>query len=311
MAPEGWCSPRSQVLGALLDDLAAGKSVEAVRKAHDAKVNPLAYQRPVAPPKAGTIDQAEALFEKLNLGRSLERRLARASEIRCFWLPATPAKRADGLFADLRVKAPSSGGARNVQRPDMSWRTFCEEFLDRGDVREIFVQVPASTSSFVQYTAAVHDDAEPILKWDLPGARNHWSWYFYAASMSASRFNLEASAWAKCLGVAISPAWVGNTHGHGLPSTPVLLLEGAYDTQARHLGLFPECLRSELHGVRSVIEEHCKWRGLVGEGIGCVPAVPLACGLQLPAESRREGRVRIRAVLRNGMSIETIIDRVR
>jgi hypothetical protein len=65
LAPAGFCHPRSGMLGTLLEDIAEGRSFEAVRRAFDAKMAPTAYQRPTAAPTAGEIAVAEKLFAEL------------------------------------------------------------------------------------------------------------------------------------------------------------------------------------------------------------------------------------------------------
>ena len=72
-APVGFCHVRTSMIGTLLEDLAAGLPFEDVRKKFATKMNPLAYQRPQAAPKAGNIEQAEKIFETLGLARSLKR----------------------------------------------------------------------------------------------------------------------------------------------------------------------------------------------------------------------------------------------
>lgn len=301
-APEGWCSPRSQVVGSLLDDLSAGMKLDVVRKRFNDKVEPLAYQRPQAPPKTGTIDRAEKIFETLNLGRSLERRMARVHELERTWRPRQYTNPSKGLFEDLRSTDAPLGQAM-MSKP-MSWRSFDEDFLQKNLVAAIYVNVPAVSKAFIAFTSAVHEDAEPLLRWDSLEKRNPVAWYFYASASGASHWNLRPT-WTECLGIARRPSW-GGAHGHGFEDTPTLLLAGMKDLNARHLGLFPEIMRTELHEVRSVIEAHSKTRQLIeGEAGGII-----AAGIDVPS-CTEQSRLHLRTVLTTGAVVETYIDRLR
>lgn len=54
-APAGFCTPRSSMVGTLLEDLAEGLPFETVKKRFDDKMHPLRYQRPQAAPSAGNV----------------------------------------------------------------------------------------------------------------------------------------------------------------------------------------------------------------------------------------------------------------
>ena len=60
-APAGFCHPRSSMAGTLLEDLASGMTFADVARRFAAKMSPLQYQRPQAPPSAGNITAAEKL----------------------------------------------------------------------------------------------------------------------------------------------------------------------------------------------------------------------------------------------------------
>ncbi len=80
-APDGYCHPKSSVLGPLLEDIRAGKPFDDITRSFEAMLHPLRYQRPQAAPAAQNIKQAEELVVKLGLARSLERRYARLDEV--------------------------------------------------------------------------------------------------------------------------------------------------------------------------------------------------------------------------------------
>lgn len=75
-APDGFCHPRSGMIGTLLDDLDNGLELADAARRFESKMHPLAYQRPQAMPSEGAIDAAEKAIKKMGVERSLERRFA-------------------------------------------------------------------------------------------------------------------------------------------------------------------------------------------------------------------------------------------
>ena len=64
--------------------------------------------------------------------------------------------------------------------------------------------------------------------------------------------------WIPVTGVALRPChWFGGNFAH-LGNDAVFLLPGCVDTKDSGNALFPELLRAELHGARSVIEAYSK-----------------------------------------------------
>ena len=100
-APAGYCHPKSAVTGSLLEDVAAGMAFKDIARRFNAKVAPLAYQRPQAAPSASNVQQAEKIVAQLGIAPSLERRFARLDEVQVLdWVPSAykmPAEAA-GVF---------------------------------------------------------------------------------------------------------------------------------------------------------------------------------------------------------------------
>jgi len=94
-APNGFCHPRSSMVGTLLEDLASGMSVADAKERFAAKMDPLHYQRPQAAPTAGNIARAEKLFAELGLERALHRRFAQLHEVDALWRAHAPSDAAD------------------------------------------------------------------------------------------------------------------------------------------------------------------------------------------------------------------------
>ena len=249
-APSGFCHPRASMAGSLLEDLANGVDLADAQRKFKAKMHPLRYQRPQAAPTEGAIDRAEKIFEQMGIAQSLERRFARVDECELLWSPSqdeTP--EAGGIFAHLRKGSEPSGVADGGP---IAWTRFADQVLP-GAV-DLRIEVPRR-GGFFAFVTAVHEDAPPILQWDNADRRNPVSWYVYHGGSSAESFDLGVGL-AKVTGVAVNPGqWFG-AMGH-IDNNVVLLIEGARDRFNRGgLGLFPEILKSELHGVRSVIEAH-------------------------------------------------------
>lgn len=256
LAPAGFCHPRSSMIGTLLDDLAAGMAFTDVAKRFKDKMHPLQYQRPSAAPKAGTILQAEKLVSQLGIERALERRYCRPDEIKALWRPSA-IKSAGGMFSHLAPKKPDG---LHVPMRTMTWVKFYNDVLSRSQINRIELLVPPN-GPFSSLVTAVHDDAPPILQWDSPENRNPVSWYFYNMGSTASQFSLHSGDWRSLVAITLKPSmWHGGFEHQG--KGVMFVIEGAADTHNGSLALFPEILKSELHGVRAVIEAHSRSRKL-------------------------------------------------
>lgn len=260
-APEGFCHIRASVLGTLMTDLQNNVPAEVAIGKFKTMLNPLQYQRPQAPPKAGAIDKAEKIFETLGLAPALRRRPAKPEDIQEFiwqYPPRIQPVTSDKASVFEHLRRPLPAAPNNVtSKGDLSftWVKFRDTILP--SAYEIYVNIPNTSQCFCGLVAAADPDAPPILQWDDLKHRNTISWYFYSVPSHAAQFNLRAHHWSKVWGITPTPdRWNGRASHHG--NKIVLLIEGARDGRELSLGLFPECLRSELHEVRSVIEAHCR-----------------------------------------------------
>jgi len=275
-APESYCTPRSSVIGALLDDIRAGLPFEDIRRKHAAKLNPTVYQRAQVAPAAGNIKAAEALVEKMGIARSLERRFATYDDIEEFvWQPkAKPSRQAGttaGVFAGVEARRPGRDhtGVQPVEIPavTMTWAKFSATVLPTAEQLEIMVP---SHGAFIGLTAAEHADAPRIMKWD-----NSICWYVDPKGSSSLRWSLQGNAWARVTGVTNLPTMWGSRPMAFLHEGAVLLIEGAKDTRNSAAMLFMECLINELSPARSTIEAFSK-NGKLHE-----PETATACGYDL------------------------------
>lgn len=272
IAPTGFCHPRSSMIGTLLDDIANGKDFEAVSRAFAAKMHPLAYQRPQVAPTAGAITAAEKVIQQMNAAGSLARRFARLDEVVALWRPA-PAKASEsvtGVFGHLK---PKGAETRQMEVPAqvMTWDKFRRTVLNSAE--RIELKAPAR-GSYCALVTAVNADAPPILQWDSEDARNPVNWYVWNGGSTASQFGLNAHRFTEVEAVTLQPSmWNGGQAHHG--AGVLFVLAGARETRMAGAALFPEIMKAELHGIRSVIEAYSKNATI--EGI----ADPHAAGILL------------------------------
>ncbi len=280
-APEGYCHPRASVIGSLLEDIASGAAFPDIRARFNAKVAPLVYQRPQAPPAAGNIAMAEKIVEQLGIGPSLERRFARLEELETLWRPAAPApagkspgKSMGGVFRHLLPKArPAEGLA--LPPVTMTWVKFAATVLPGATRMEL--DVPA-TGAFIALTTAVNPAAPPVLKWDREGGRNPVAWYVYPNGSPASQWGLSAG-WRNVTAVSALPTLWGPHPMPFLGQGAVLVLEGAADQGISGNALFPSFLRDDLHGIRATIEAYAGKATLHGREMAS------ACGYDIRKSS--------------------------
>lgn len=296
-APAGFCHPRSSMAGTLLEDIAAGLPFADVSRKFAAKMHPLQYQRPSAAPNAGQIEAAEKLVEKLGIAPALRRRFARLDECETTWRPTAPSeKTADGVFGHLRQQSVPLRADVPAQR--ITWTKFAATVLP--EARTLAASISHGNMSFCALVTAADNAAPPILQWDREDARNPVSWYVYHNGSPASQWCV-VPGWATVTAVVPSPTeWRGGTYKHQ-GSRALLVLSGCKDSGYQRAGnaLFPECLKSELHGVRHVIEAYS--RNATIEGY----TESSACGLVIS----EKGETRVRATDARGNRIEYIVDR--
>lgn len=265
-APAGFAHPRSSMIGTLLEYIAAGKDFAEVSRAFKAKMHPLQYQRPQAA-AAGNIAQAEKVIAQLGLAPALERRIARLDEIPKLWEPKeqhqAPQASGGGVFGHLQPKGaaplqPMTG----VPPVVMTLEKFVRTVVPTAEAMEL--QVSPSRQSFIALTTAANADAPPILQWDRDDARNPFAWYVWHGGSLPSQFGLTPG-WVKVAAITRLPARWNDSEASHQGDGVILLLEGARETRQAGNALFPECLRSELHQIRSTIEAYS--RGATMQGL--------------------------------------------
>lgn len=294
-APDGFCHPRASVIGSLLEDLAAGLPFDALAARFDAKVAPLAYQRPKAAPAAGAIAAAEAMVATMGLAPALDRRFARLDDCVTVWTPAQ-APKPGGVFGHLTPKPTRKTPQVDAPELTLTWVKFLATVVP--DAQAIQLLVPAH-GHFVALLTAADPDAPPILKWDRSDRRSPVSWYVYSGGSDAAQWRLTPD-WTEITAIIPSPATWGETPKAYLGEGFVLALKGAVDTRTNSGNApFPEFMRGELHAVRSVIEAYSRKAQIAGRDEAS------ACGY---AVNKGEIGIVLRVVT-DGRSQDYIIDR--
>jgi hypothetical protein len=303
-APAGFCHVRTTMIGTLLDDLAANKSAADIKSAFDGKMNPAQYRRPQAAPTDGQIAAAERQMAMLASGGAFARRYALLEDVlpHALWRPGPPATAAAdaGLFGHLK-KAKAANAPLEVTAPQvLTWEKFARTVLP--DAERIEVLTPSMPAPFFAFVTAVDPEAPPILQWDHTEKRNPVSWYFHLRGSPAHTFNLTPGAWTEVECVTLQPScWTSDLTNRG--EGAFFVLRGARDLRSADcgLGLLPEILKSEYHGMRAVLEAYSRTKTIAGA------TSATACGIALQKPGGGGG-LRVRAHFR-GMTQAYELDR--
>lgn len=259
-APSGLCHPRSSMIATLLDDIQAGMTFEQAQTRWNAKMHPLAYQRPQAAPTAGAIKAAEEAFQKLGAASALRRRFARLDDVlEKLWAPrATAAESASsGIFASVKPKGvPAEPMSMRAPAITMTWDKFQRTVLPTADTIEFFA--PHGNFGYCALTTAADPDAVPILQWDSVERRNPVALYVWHGGSPAYQFSLTAGQFHKVSAITLRPSmWFGGVGFEHQPQGVVFIIDGAKDMRrGAGCALFPSTLKGEYHGMRSVIEAY-------------------------------------------------------
>jgi hypothetical protein len=260
-APDGFLHPRSSMIGTLLEDMEKGMKFELVARRFAEKMHPLRHQRPQAAPSAGTVAQAEKIFDKLDAAGSLKRRFATVDEINALWRPRPVKKpqKSSGIFKDIETKEDRSISPKVQQAviPPvvMTFRKFRETVLPKAEKIELYVGT--GKENFCVYVTAQDPMSPPILQWDEEEFRNQVSWYGWHGGATAAQYGLKGGRYHDVSAISLKPTmWNGEDRYSHFSKGALFCLEGSHETRNGGLALFPSFMRSEFHGIRSVIEAH-------------------------------------------------------
>lgn len=253
------------VMGEFLDNLKNGVSFEAAKGKFLDMVDALKHKRATTPPKAGTVMQAEKMFEIMGLVPSLPRRFAALSEMRhTTWSPKAEQpveEKTSGAFSHLATKqAPPQATElpEVVYGPVLTWERFAAEVLPKAE--KLQARTAPGNMNYMSVSAPVDMEAKPILKWDNEEHRNPFAEYLYYGGSPAQVWNLKPNTWVEVESIVVAPtAWAEAEKGETeLPL--ILVLKGAQDLHMaeNQIPLGAQCIRHDLHEVRSVIENYFK-----------------------------------------------------
>lgn len=259
MAPNGFCHPRSSMIGTLLEDICEGLSFDVIERRFKEKMSPLQYQRPQALPSSGNIEQAEKIIEKLGIKKSLERRYANLDEIQAIWTPEEKkegTEKTGGVFSHLKTKDKTAIDPIDGPAKTMTWEKFLNTILPEAE--KIEYKVPYGYNSYAAFVTAEHPDSPPILQWDSEEKRNSVSWYLYSNGSYPATWNLSDSKYFEVNAISMQPSmWNGDFDHQG--KGVMFILDGAKDNGGlQGNSLFPETLKSELRSVRATIESYSR-----------------------------------------------------
>ena len=167
---------RNSVIGTLLVDLSEGKELTSAVGAYEAKVAPSNYKRPTALITKTMVDKAMGTIDELGLERSLERRLAKSSDIILndilFVDRDETQSLKDGLRESLlqQVKPLEKQTFDKVE--EISIEDFIRNVLPKAEHLEVMVENKHS-ANLMSLTAPKHEDAPGLFKWN-----NGFSWSY-------------------------------------------------------------------------------------------------------------------------------------
>lgn len=259
VAPTGFVHFKNGMLGTLLDDIKAGLDFAAIKAKWNEKMHPLQYQRPQAPPSAGTIRQAEDAFEKLGLGPSLQRKFARFEEIKTLWIPEAveyrPPDSGLSLFGRLRPKETKIGIGIQLPPQVMTWAKFQKDVLPLAKKIEYLTPAFGMRDNFFAFVSAMNPESKPLLRWDTE-PRNTVSSFVYIDGSTAAFWHLPIDSWVEVTGIARNPLVWYHEFEDVHPGVSFMLKGAHLSTHIKGSAIFPEDVRGDLHGIRSVIEAH-------------------------------------------------------
>lgn len=283
---------RNTVLFKALEAAHAGENPQTIMAQFNNMTDATVYQRPQAPAKSGTIVQAEQLFAELGFTKTdLARREMAFDELEGGWRPQQekpPVVPETSIFAHL-ANAPRPVQTKHglkLSHRTMSWRVFQRDIL--GECINLQISIEAGMP-YCTLTTPAFPGTKPIFK-----TPQQMGWYFYTKPVLAREYNLILGRYTNVLGMTQLP--LGQI---------MFILEGAKDQRSPAIGLFPELIRTELFGIRAVIEEYSKSKQL--ERI--MPTRQSAAGVAYNIAPAANWNANLRIIFASGMTQEVFIDR--
>lgn len=288
---EAYTHANGNVLGRLMDDVAAGKPTHVIIRNSNLLTDPTVYQRVVAAPTQGNVQVAIKIMTELGMTEDdLMRRAARLEEIETFWKPTeakAPEAKPAGMFADLVTKEAE---AKPVDKPliapevKVTLRTFMEEVINKGKALSMQMYISAAPLADINFTAPVKEDAGRLFWFDdHEDRRVRISWFTKDKPIAPRDLNLAVGSWVNITALAdVPPMWFNASNPRSQEfSVCAAILEGAQMKLDCTMCLFPELLHPDLREISRVIETFSKNRKLIDNDKGTTTGTPLGRGSHL------------------------------
>lgn len=195
---------RNTVIGTLIQDLSEGKDMEKAVKSFEDKVAPANYKRPTALVTPGMVKQAMKTIEALGYEPSLERRMARISDVsvnNVLWVDNTVKSQMKGGLGDLLMASITAKPVKDLKAEEISIDEFMSKVMPSATAIEMLVQ-NRHAGNFMTLTAPVNEQAAGIFKWG-----NNFAWS-YAGNITDSVKELVAARGGRVDGVLrFSHSW--------------------------------------------------------------------------------------------------------
>jgi hypothetical protein len=278
IAPNGWCEFRDSTVGTLLENIQSGMSTDQIIRFHNKIVAPWVYQRPTAAPTEGNVQQAEKLIAELGLETALQRRFATLDEVLAFTTPLwsttpEPAKESKGgIFGDIARKGDdqkpkAENEVSEVYGGVKTFDVFARTILPTAQRIRLHFNVPRTNLGGI--LTGVDPAAGRLFSYETDKARNPFNWYVHVTHPVFTDYSLNRTV--EVLAVLPSvPTWKDPETKHNFKESHLFVLEGAVPKEHIQIAscLFPEILRSELHGVRATIEAYSSTHQAAGRDVG-------------------------------------------
>lgn len=239
---KGFAHFKNTMVGTLLDDIKKGLNLDVIKRKFNEKVDSLNFQRPKAFPNEGNIKRADEIVEKLGLENSFKRRFATIEDVKKVWVPRVKEENKSGSVFGGLVKENSL--LESTVEKNITLRKFISDIMQNADNIDVFCN--GSRKPFCAITTAEDSESTPIYKWDSEEERYPIAWYVYHGGSYSTAWNIEMG-WNKITGIVDYPKY---SNINGL----MFIIENCKDVNNKSLGIFPECLRSELREIRSSVE---------------------------------------------------------
>ena len=261
-AEESLTHPKTTMVGTLLDDILAGKSAPEIKRAFDAKMSPMAYQRATAAVAAQQMQKVEKAFSVGDYAGSLKRRTLELYNIpeaeRIFTFAHAPKQEhKSSLFAHVPVKGKVQG--KPVMRTGpVSWAVFVRDVLPTA--KELHYLVPKAVRLANLTVSSSASGHSPLLKWDTDKRRNTAAWAFGTVDRDPAEWGLRPDEWTP-VGTVFKypPLWHGRKD-YTWEGSVFLRLSHSANQEKMHCGLFAESVKTELRDFKRTIELHASSR---------------------------------------------------